>query len=90
MPDPRHPTTPALLRVAIFAGMADLAGTRVLDVPWAGGSVADLRCTIAAAHPAVAPLLARSAVVRGAVYVADDEPLAAGDDVAIIPPVSGG
>jgi molybdopterin synthase catalytic subunit len=41
-------------------------------------------------HPATAALLARSAVAVGSRYVADDEPLAADDDVAIIPPVSGG
>jgi molybdopterin converting factor small subunit len=52
--------------------------------------VADLRRTLAAACPELAPLLARSAVARGDRYVADSEPIVAGDDVAVIPPVSGG
>lgn len=80
----------ATLRVAVFAGMADLVGGRTIEVPWQGGTVEDLRHAIAAAHPTVAPLLARSAVARGTVYVTDDASLAIGDDVAVIPPVSGG
>lgn len=84
------PRASATLRVAVFAGMADLAGGRLLEVPWAGGTVGDLRRALAAAHPQLEPLLARSAVARGTCYVPDDARLAIGDDVAVIPPVSGG
>jgi len=80
----------AVLRVAVFAGMADLVGGRTIEIPWKGGTVADLRRAIAAAHPAVMPLLDRSAVACGTSYVTDDVRLATGDDVAVIPPVSGG
>jgi molybdopterin converting factor small subunit len=80
----------ATLRVAVFAGMAELAGGRTLEVPWEGGTVGDLRRAIAATHPQLEPLLARSAVARGTSYVPDDARLAIGDDVAVIPPVSGG
>jgi molybdopterin converting factor small subunit len=38
----------------------------------------------------VAPLLARSAVAVGGRYATDDDRVAAGVDVAVIPPVSGG
>jgi molybdopterin converting factor small subunit len=85
-----HAHRAATLRVAVFAGMADLVGCRVVELPWAGGTVADARRLVADRHPATAALLARSAVAIGSRYVADDEPLAAGDDVAFIPPVSGG
>lgn len=81
---------PATLRVAVFAGMAELVGGRHVEIPWNGGTVADARRLLAARHPAVAPLLGRSAVAIGSRYVRDDAPLTAGDDVAIIPPVSGG
>jgi molybdopterin synthase catalytic subunit len=83
------PTT-GCLRVALFAGMAAAAGCRTVEVAWSGGTVADLRRSLAAACPELGPLLARSAVARGDRYVADFEPIAAGDEVAVIPPVSGG
>ncbi len=80
----------ATLRLAVFAGMADVVGSRHVELPWAGGTVADVRRLVAERHPAAAALLDRSAFAVGSRYVADDAPLAAGDDVAIIPPVSGG
>jgi molybdopterin synthase catalytic subunit len=78
------------VRVALFAGMAEAAGRRTLDVAWQGGSVAELRRAVAEAVPAVAALVANSAIARGDRYAADDEAVAAGDELAIIPPVSGG
>jgi|688.fasta_scaffold1085128_2 molybdopterin converting factor small subunit len=80
----------ATLQVALFAGMADAAGTRRAELPWRGGSVADLRAALEAAYPAIGGLLARSAVAIGNRYAADDGDVPAGADVAIIPPVSGG
>ena len=85
-----HACDHATLRIALFAGMAEVIGGRHLELPWAGGTVADARRLVAGSHPAVAGLLARSAFALGCRYVGDDAPLAAGDDVAIIPPVSGG
>jgi molybdopterin converting factor small subunit len=79
-----------LLRVALFAGMADAAGTRQAEIRWRGGSVADLRAALEAAYPAIGGLLARSAVAIGNRYAADDADVPAAADVAIIPPVSGG
>jgi molybdopterin converting factor small subunit len=87
---PREPRGTATLRVAVYAGMADLVGGRVLEVPWSGGTVADLRATLAAAQPRIAPLLARSAVAVGNVYARDEADVPPRADVAIIPPVSGG
>lgn len=79
-----------LLRVALFAGMADAAGARHAELRWRGGSVADLRTALETAYPAIGTLLARSAVAIGNRYAADDADVPAGADVAIIPPVSGG
>jgi len=50
------------VHVSLFAGMAEAAGRRSLDVAWRGGSVAELRRAVAEAVPAVALLVARSAV----------------------------
>ena len=78
------------LRVALFAGMAEAAGTRTAEIDWAGGAVADLRAALEAAYPAIGPLLARSAVAIDNRYAADDGRVPPAADVAIIPPVSGG
>ncbi|MFM8291478.1 MAG: MoaD/ThiS family protein [Planctomycetia bacterium] len=77
-------------RVALFAGMADAAGTRSAEIHWRGGSVADLRADLEAAYPAIGGLLARSAVAIGNRYATDDADVSPAADVAIIPPVSGG
>jgi molybdopterin converting factor small subunit len=82
--------SPSQLRLALFAGLAELAGTRSLESPWAGGSVGDLRRAIEDARPAVAGLLERSAVAIGGRYADDDVPVPVGAEVAILPPVSGG
>lgn len=87
------PTTDAAagsVRVSLFAGLAAVAGTRRIDLPWSGGTAADLKAAVAAAVPSAALLIARSAVAVGSTYVADHAPLAADAEVAIIPPVSGG
>lgn len=78
------------LRLALFAGLAELAGTRSLEISWDGGSVGDLRRAIADARPAVAGLLDRSAVAIGGRYADDETPVPVGAEVAILPPVSGG
>jgi len=83
---PRHDG----VRIGLFAGMAEAAGLRTLELAWDGGSAAALRRRLAEALPSLAPLLARSAVAIGDAYVTDDTPIPAGSDVAIIPPVSGG
>ncbi|MFN7811342.1 MAG: MoaD/ThiS family protein [Planctomycetia bacterium] len=86
----RDPRTAAGLRVAVYAGMAELVGGRVVEIPWSGGTVADLRAALATAHPRIAPLLSRSAVAVGNAYARDAAEVSPAADVAIIPPVSGG
>ena len=85
---PAPPSSP--LTVALFAGMAELAGARSVTVDWSGGTVADLRRALGVAHPKLIPLLQRSAVAVAGQYAADTLPVAIGSEVAIIPPVSGG
>lgn len=78
------------IRVVLFAGMAERAGSRQLDIPWSGGTVADLLAAVRSVRPALGPLLDRSAVAIGERYASPGDPVAAADEVAIIPPVSGG
>lgn len=79
-----------MLSISLFAGMAEAAGRRRLEIPWGGGTVSDLRAAVADAAPAIVPLLAKSAIAVGGRYARDEDAVAAGSDVAIIPPVSGG
>ena len=78
------------LAVILFAGMAEIVGARRLELPWEGGTVADLRRELEAGRPALGPLLARSAVCVAGRYAADNVTIAVGAEVALIPPVSGG
>ena len=85
---PAPPSSP--LTVVLFAGMAELAGARSVTLAWSGGTVEDLRRVLGVAHPKLIPLLERSAVAVAGQYAADTQQVAAGSEVAIIPPVSGG
>lgn len=87
---PRATSSPGPLRIALFAGMAEAAGCRTLEIDWPGGSVAELRQAVAAARPAIMPLLSRSAVAVDAAVAGDEAHVPRGAEVAIIPPVSGG
>ena len=76
------------LTVLLFAAARDLAGTAAITVNLPpGATVADLRAALA---PALGGLLARSAVAVNHDFADDARALAPGDEVAVIPPVSGG
>ncbi len=79
------------LTVLLFAKLRDAAGSDSVtaELP-AGTTVADLRRHLAGTYPAVAGLLERSAVAVNHDFADADRPLAAGDEIALIPPVSGG
>jgi molybdopterin synthase catalytic subunit len=78
------------LTVRLFAGLRERAGTDRLDVELPGGAtVADL--LDAMASTAVGPLAPRSCVVAvNREYAGPEDPVAEGDEVALVPPVSGG
>jgi molybdopterin converting factor subunit 1 len=80
-----------ILYVRLFARARDLAGADTLTVELAPGStVADLRRRLAALHPALAPLLERSALAVEHEFATADQPLKPEAEVALLPPVSGG
>ena len=85
-------TEPAVhIRVRLFAMQRELAGTRQLELELPGGStIEDAWQALVARVPALAP--GRSAVrfARNADYAPAETLLADGDEVAMIPPVSGG
>ncbi len=82
-----------MIKVKLFAMLREAAGAEVLQLPCpAAGTVAALRDELIRLHPALAgPFAARKilAVVNRR-YAAFADPLADGDEVAFLPPVSGG
>jgi molybdopterin synthase catalytic subunit len=81
------------MRVTIlyFAQLRERRGTtsEVLDLP-PDGDVAMAMATIAKRHPQIAALLPRAQVAVNQVVVVATTRLLEGDEVALIPPVSGG
>jgi molybdopterin synthase catalytic subunit len=79
------------VRIRLFAIQRELAGTRevVLELP-DGASIEDAWAALVARFPLLRP--GRSAVrfARNGAYADPDDALADGDEVACIPPVSGG
>ncbi|MDA5109720.1 molybdenum cofactor biosynthesis protein [Brevibacillus thermoruber] len=79
------------IRVLLFAGLAERAGEREIRVSVAEGAlVRDLLQAVGEQYPALAPLLGGCFVSVNQEYAVPDKALAPGDEVAILPPVSGG
>ena len=79
------------MTVLLFAAARDLAGTDsvVVELP-AGSTIAGLRRELARRIPALAGLLAKSAIAVNHDFAEDDRVLQPNDELAVIPPVSGG
>jgi molybdopterin converting factor subunit 1 len=79
------------VRVRLFARLADVAGTRSTEVELGEGLTAgDAYRLLCREHPAMGGLEGSLMYAVNAEYVAPDHPLRAGDELALIPPVSGG
>lgn len=79
------------ITIRFFAAARDLVGCDAVerDLP-PHATVADLKATLAAEFPALATLLRHSMIAVGHDYAPDAFVLADGNEVAVIPPVSGG
>jgi molybdopterin synthase catalytic subunit len=84
-------SAPVPIQVRYFAILRERAGreAEAFELP-AGATVKDARAAVAARHPDIVPLLSRIAIAVNHTVVADDRALSAGDEVALLPPVSGG
>lgn len=81
------------MRVAVklFAAARDLSGSGEVFVELPpGADVGELRQALAAQVPQLAPLASRSLVAVNAEYAQDTTLVVDGDELALIPPVSGG
>lgn len=80
-----------LLEVRLFAMLREAEGAERVQVRLEpGATVADLRERVAAQFPSLRPFLAQSRVAADLQFVPDAHVLAEGQEVALIPPVSGG
>ncbi len=78
------------VHVLYFAGARDAAGAARETIADAPATVGALRGVLAAVHPRLAAVLARSRIAVDEEFASDDAPLRDGAEVAIVPPVSGG
>jgi molybdopterin converting factor subunit 1 len=79
------------VRVRLFAIQRELAGARevAIDLP-DGATIEAAWAALVARHPTLAPGRPAVRFARNAEYAPPDTALAEGDEVAVIPPVSGG
>jgi MoaE-MoaD fusion protein len=79
------------IEVLYFAVLRERVGrdAESLELP-AGSRVREARAAIAALRPEIAPLLPRVQAAVNRTVVGDEHPLAEGDELAFLPPVSGG
>ena len=79
------------VRVRLFAIQRELAGTRELELDLPdGATVADAWASVVERHPVLAPGRPSVRFALNGEYVAADAHVTAGDEIAFIPPVSGG
>ena len=79
------------VHVRLFAMQRELAGTRGLDL-WlsSGATIEDAWTEVVRLHPALAPGRPALRFARNGAYAPAETTLGEGDEVAMIPPVSGG
>ena len=80
------------VRVHLFARFRDVVGVETLDIemPLLGTKVRCVRNQLARLYPELAALLTRSQIAVNNEFATDDVLIREGDEIAIIPPVSGG
>jgi molybdopterin synthase catalytic subunit len=79
------------ITIRLFARLAELAGTRQLEIEAGEGLTAgDAYRLLARRRPELGGFEASLMYARNQEYVKADEPLQPGDELALIPPVSGG
>ncbi|WP_223068467.1 molybdopterin converting factor subunit 1 [Paenibacillus caui] len=80
------------LRIRLFAGLAESLKSSSVDLDTEGSSLtaADLKALLTERYPEASGQIAQSFVAVNQEYAPDDTPIQPGDEVALIPPVSGG
>ncbi len=78
------------VKVLLFGAAADRAGTREVELSVGGGTLAELWDLLAERHPGLVPMRDTLAFAVNGEYARMGERVSPGDEVAVLPPVSGG
>ena len=78
------------IKVLLFGAAADRVGTRETYVPAGEITLQDLWPLLVERHPGLAPMRDTLAFAVNGEYARGDARVSPGDEVAILPPVSGG
>ena len=80
-----------MIKVLLFGAAADRAGTREIELPVDEGvTLAEIWPLLAEMHPGLAPMRDTLAFAVNGEYARGDASVSPGDEVAVLPPVSGG
>lgn len=78
------------VRVLLFGAAADRAGTRETVIPAGGITLDELWPILAERYPDLSPMRDTLAFAVNGEYARGDARVSPGDEVAVLPPVSGG
>lgn len=79
------------IKALFFASSRDIVGSRMLEIDLpAGSTVADLKHRLVEDHAGLSQISSSLSAAVNADYVDDSTRLEENDEVALIPPVSGG
>jgi len=78
------------IKVLLFGAAADRAGTRETQVPTGETTLEELWLLLAERHPGLSPMRDTLAFAVNGEYARGDTLISPGDEVAVLPPVSGG
>ena len=80
-----------MIKVLLFGAAADRAGTRETELPVDEGlTLAEIWPLLAERHPDLAPMRDTLAFAVNGEYARPDAGVSDGDEIAVLPPVSGG
>jgi molybdopterin synthase sulfur carrier subunit len=80
-----------LITIKLFAAMAEEAGKETIEMTWQEGmTTEDVKRWLAEQYPSLASRIPAAMVAVNQEFAAFANPLQDGDEVAFIPPVSGG
>ncbi len=78
------------IRVLLFGAAADRAGTRETQIPIGETTLDELWPLLAERYPDLSPMRKNLAFAVNGEYARGDTHVSPGDEVAVLPPVSGG
>ena len=78
------------IRVLLFGAAADRAGTRDTEIPAGEITLQELWPLLTERHPDLSPMRDTLAFAVNGEYARGDFRVSPGDEVAVLPPVSGG